>query len=80
MKKAMLQLKLLVVGFPPRRSGLEPRSDHVGFVADKAALEQFFSKYSVFLAIHSTDCFTLIIFHHPGLVKADKADTTASVV
>jgi hypothetical protein len=44
---------------------------HVGFVVDKAALGQVFSEYfgSVSPAIHSTDCSTLIIIHHPGLVQ-----------
>jgi hypothetical protein len=38
-------LKRLVAGFPLRRPGFDPRSGHVGFVVDKAALGQFFSKY-----------------------------------
>jgi hypothetical protein len=33
------------LGFPPRRSGFEPRLDHVGFVVDKVALGQVFSEY-----------------------------------
>jgi hypothetical protein len=36
---------LLVAGFPPRRPGFDPRSDHVGFVVDKVALGQVFSEY-----------------------------------
>jgi hypothetical protein len=35
----------LVAGFPPRRPGFDPRSGHVGFVVDKAALGQVFSEY-----------------------------------
>jgi hypothetical protein len=35
----------LVGGFPLQRLLFEPESDHVGFVADKAALEQVFSEY-----------------------------------
>jgi hypothetical protein len=31
--------------FPPRRPGFEPGSDHVGFVVDKVALGQVFTKY-----------------------------------
>jgi hypothetical protein len=31
--------------FPPRRTGLKPRSNHVGFVVKKVALEQVFSQY-----------------------------------
>jgi hypothetical protein len=38
-------LRRLVVGFPPRRPGFEPRSDHVGFAVEKAALGQVFSYY-----------------------------------
>jgi hypothetical protein len=38
----------LVAGFPMRRSGFEPRSGHVGFVVDKVALGQVFSKYFSF--------------------------------
>jgi hypothetical protein len=39
-------LKRLVAGFPPRRPGFDPRSDHVGLVVvDKVALGQVFSEY-----------------------------------
>jgi hypothetical protein len=38
-------LKQLVAGFPPRRSGFEPRSGQVGFVVNKVALGQVFSEY-----------------------------------
>jgi hypothetical protein len=38
-------LRQLVAGFPPRRTGFEPRSDHVGFVVNEAALGQVFSEY-----------------------------------
>jgi hypothetical protein len=42
----------------------------MGFVVDKTVLGQVFSEYFGFsLAKHSTDCSTLIIFHHPGLVQ-----------
>jgi hypothetical protein len=34
----------LVAGFPPRQSGFDPRSSHVGFVVDKVALGQVFSE------------------------------------
>jgi hypothetical protein len=43
--KARAVLKRLVAGFPPRRPGIEPGSVHVGFVVDKVALGQVFSKY-----------------------------------
>jgi hypothetical protein len=42
--KAMPQLKWLVAGFPPRRPEFKPGSGHVGFVVDKVALGQVFSK------------------------------------
>jgi hypothetical protein len=38
-------LSRLVAGFPPRRPGFEPTSGHVGFVVDKMAPGQVFSKY-----------------------------------
>jgi hypothetical protein len=39
------ELRQLVAGFPPRRPGFNPRSSHMGFVVDKVALGQVFSKY-----------------------------------
>jgi hypothetical protein len=39
------ELKRLAVGFPQRRPGFEPRSGHVGFVVEEAALDQVFSEY-----------------------------------
>jgi hypothetical protein len=54
---AVPQLRRLVVASPPRRSGLEPGSGHVGFVMDKVALGQVFSEYFVSPAnLHSIDC------------------------
>jgi hypothetical protein len=41
----------------------------VGLVVDKVALGQVFSVYFGFLANHSTDCSTIIIIIHPGLVQ-----------
>jgi hypothetical protein len=38
LRTAAPYLKWLVTGFPPRRSGFEPGSSHVGFVVDKVAL------------------------------------------
>jgi hypothetical protein len=35
----------VIAGFPPRRLGFKPGSGHVGFVVDKVALGQVFSKY-----------------------------------
>jgi hypothetical protein len=46
---------------------------HVGFVVDKAALGQVFSKYSVSPANHSTDFSIIIItwgWHNRPLVAA----------
>jgi hypothetical protein len=55
--------------FPQRRPGFELRSGH-GFVVDKVALGQVFSKYLVSPAnSHCTDCFTFIIIYHEGLVQ-----------
>jgi hypothetical protein len=42
---AVPQIRRLVAGFPQRLPGLEPRSVHVGFVADKVELGQVFSGY-----------------------------------
>jgi hypothetical protein len=54
------QLRRLVVGFPPRRPGLEPRSGHVRFVVDEVALGQVFSEcfgfpwqFSFYRLLHS---------------------------
>jgi hypothetical protein len=41
---AVPYLKLLVAGFPPRRSRFAS-GQHVGFVVDKAVLGQVFSEY-----------------------------------
>jgi hypothetical protein len=40
-----LPFRRLVAGFPSRRTGFEPKSDHVGFVVDKVALGQIISEY-----------------------------------
>jgi hypothetical protein len=55
-----------VTGFPSRWPGVEPRSGHVGFVVDKAALGQVFSEYFGFpcQALHRM----LHARHHSGLV------------
>jgi hypothetical protein len=37
------------VGFPPLRPGSEPRFGHVGFLVDRGALGQVFSKHFGFL-------------------------------
>jgi hypothetical protein len=42
---ALPYLRRLVAGFPPRRSRLDPRSSHVGFVVDKVALGQVFCEH-----------------------------------
>jgi hypothetical protein len=36
---------------------------------DKAALRGFYPSMSISLTNLSTDCFTHIIIHHPGLVQ-----------
>jgi hypothetical protein len=43
--RAVPQLKRLVAGFPSRRTEFEPGLGNVGFVVDKVALGQVFSKY-----------------------------------
>jgi hypothetical protein len=43
-----ISCKRLDAGSPPRWSGFESRSGHVGFIVDKVALRQVFSKYSGF--------------------------------
>jgi hypothetical protein len=43
---ALPELRQLVAIFPPQQPGFRPRSGHIGFVVDKAALGQVFSKYS----------------------------------
>jgi hypothetical protein len=59
----MLKLKWLVTGFPPRRPEFASRQ-HVGFVVDKAALGQVFSKYFGFPCHHSTNFSIIIITRH----------------
>jgi hypothetical protein len=54
-------LRRLVTGFPPRWSGFQLGSGHVGFVVNKVALGQVFFEYFVPPASYSTDCATLII-------------------
>jgi hypothetical protein len=47
--------------------GLEPRSGHAKFIADKSELGKGFSDYFIFLYT------TLIIIHHLGLVQWAKS-------
>jgi hypothetical protein len=47
--QAVLWLRRLVAGFPPRRPKFEPRSGHVGFVVDKVSLGRVSSEYFGFL-------------------------------
>jgi hypothetical protein len=56
----------LDAGFPPRRPGFA-YGQHVGFVVDKAALEQVFSEYFGFpcLSFHRF----LHYHNHPGLTQ-----------
>jgi hypothetical protein len=44
----LVTLRRLIAGFSTRRSGFDPRSDHLRFVADKVALGQVFSVYCDF--------------------------------
>jgi hypothetical protein len=66
---AVLYLRRFVAGFLPLKPEIESESGHVVFVVDKAELDRFTRSTSVSPANHSTDCSTLIIIHHPGLVK-----------
>jgi hypothetical protein len=56
----------LVAGFPPRRPGFEPGSGHVGFVADKLALEQVFSEY---FGLPCQSSFHQLLHNHHHLVQ-----------
>jgi hypothetical protein len=48
----------------------EPESGHVGFVVDTVALGQVFSEYFGSPAnLHSTNCSTITIIYHLGLVQ-----------
>jgi hypothetical protein len=58
------KLKRLVAGFPPRRSGFEPWSGHVGFVVDKVVLRQVFFEYFGFRCQSS---FHQLLHNHPHL-------------
>jgi hypothetical protein len=67
---AVSLLRWLVAGFPLWLFRFEPRSGHVGFVVDKVALGQVFSKYLVSpVNHHSTNCSTMTIIYHLGLVQ-----------
>jgi hypothetical protein len=57
-----VQLRRLVVGFPPRPTGFELGLGHVGFVVDKVALGQVFSEYFGFLCQFSFH--RLLHIHH----------------
>jgi hypothetical protein len=63
---ALPQLKRLVAGFPQRRPGFAS-GQHVGFLVDKAELEQAFSEYFGF----PCQSFHQFIHHHnhPGLAQ-----------
>jgi hypothetical protein len=59
----------LVAGFPPQWPGFEPGSGHVVFVVDKVVPAQVFSEYFGFPCHHSTNCSTITIIYHLGLVQ-----------
>jgi hypothetical protein len=56
-----------VAGFLPRRPGFEPGSSHVGFVVDKEAVGQVFSR--VLWILPTIVPQTAHIHNHPGLVQ-----------
>jgi hypothetical protein len=57
-------LRWLAAGFPPRRPGFEPGSDHVRFVVDKVALGQVSSEYFGFPCQSS---YHQLLHKHPHL-------------
>jgi hypothetical protein len=64
------KLRRLVADYPPRRPGFEPGSGHVGFVVDKEAWDRFSPSTSVSPAnLHSTNCSTITLICHLGLVQ-----------
>jgi hypothetical protein len=60
------KLRRLVAGFPSRRPGFKPGSDHMGFVVDKAAVGQVFYDYFCFTYQSSHR------IHHPGPVQSGR--------
>jgi hypothetical protein len=69
--RAVPKLMHLVAGFPPRRPGFGPRSDHVEFMVHRVILGQVFSKYFGFPCQFSIQwllhCDNIVT--HPGLVQ-----------
>jgi hypothetical protein len=51
-KMAVPCLRRLVAGLSPRRPGFDPGSVHVGFVVDKVALGQVFSRLLRFFPVN----------------------------
>jgi hypothetical protein len=70
----MAVLRRLVAGYPPRQTGFQPRSGHVGFVVDKVALGQVFFEYFGFLCQFSFH--RLLHTHH----LSSGAGTTGQLV
>jgi hypothetical protein len=69
---AVPEIRRLLSGFPPRLSGFDPGSSHVGFVVDKVALGPVFSEYFGFscqLSFHKL----LHIHSSSGATKIDKS-------
>jgi hypothetical protein len=60
--KVLPWLRCLVPDLSLRRTGLDPRSFQVGFVADKVALEQVFSVYFGFPMSVSFHQYTILFF------------------
>jgi hypothetical protein len=68
--KLFVKNYMLVVCFPMRGPGIEPRSNHVGFLVDNMTLGGRFSSNTSGSPAnsHSTDCSTFIIIYHLRLV------------
>jgi hypothetical protein len=75
---AVPYFRQLVVGFPPRRPGFEPKSGHVGFLVNKVTLRQVFPEYFGFLyqfPFHRT-----LHTHHHIWSGAGTTDQTVTAV
>jgi hypothetical protein len=74
------QQRRLVPGFLMLRTGFDPRSGHVGFVVDKVALGQGFSKYYFgFPCQSSFYTFYKLLHAHPSTEAGTKGPLVASV-
>jgi hypothetical protein len=81
----VLQLRRLVVGFPPRRAEIEPRSGHVRFVVDRVVLGQSFRRVFRFplpvlippTAPHSSSSIIQGSYNSPNTAWRDKVDSVS---